>query len=476
MNFLALAPELLLTALAFVVLISDLFVSEARKHLLAYLSIASLGAVMVSALLLQGATESFYGGLLLVDGYTWFFRLFFPATAIFVILMSLDFVRLHLRHPGEYYGFILLATLGMMLMAAAGELLTAYISLELLNFSLYVLVAYAKSNLKSNEAGLKYILLSAFASAILLYGISLIYGTLRTTTYSGLAAALAMTPVSPGLVLGLALLIAGLGFKVAAVPFHMWTPDVYEGAPLPITALIAVAAKAAGVVLVLRLFAAGLLPAATTWIPLIALLAALTMTVGNLMAIQQRNIKRLLAYSSISQVGYLLVGVAALSPLTVSALVLYMAGYAAATLAAFLAVTLYYNHSGREDIADFGGLAERAPFLAFAITVAFFSLAGMPLFAGFTTKFYLFTAAAEHGLLWLVALAVLNSFISLYYYLVVIRELYVSPPREDRRLALSPLANGALGVLLLGVFLVGLLPGPLLEFTRLAALALGRPA
>lgn len=463
-----LTPELALTALTFVILTIDLFVPRERKHWLGYMSVVSLLLVMGITILFRDSRGDLYNGIFLADGYTLFFRLFFPSVSIFIILMSLDFVRAHLRYAGEYYGLILFATLAMIFMTAAGELITAYISFELLNFCLYILASYARDNPKSNEAGIKYILLSAFSSAILLYGLSLLYGFTKTTYYSGIAESLAAAELNVGLTMALVLVIGGLGFKVAAVPFHMWTPDVYEGAPTPITAFIAAASKAAGFALLLRLFSTALLPMADSWGPILAILAAVTMTVGNLVAIWQRNIKRLLAYSSISQVGYLLVGMAALSQATASAVVLHIAGYAVTNLAAFQCIITYYNLTEKEDISDYAGMAERAPFLALGLSTALFSLAGMPLFAGFTTKFYLFTTAAQEGLLWLVGLAITNSLISLYYYLLVIRQMYISAPPEGGRLRVFSSANGLLFILLVGVFAIGLYPDPLVRLISAA--------
>ncbi|MDQ3703210.1 MAG: NADH-quinone oxidoreductase subunit N, partial [Chloroflexota bacterium] len=316
------------------------------------------------------------------------------------------------------------------------ELLTAYLALELLSFSSYVLVAYAKTNLKSNEAGLKYIIIGAFSSGLLLYGISLVYGTLGTTYLPDIARDVERLGIGqPAFGVGLCLIVAGLGFKIAAVPFHMWTPDVYEGAPTPITAYLSVASKAAGFALVMRFLIGGLLPLRDQYQALFALLAVLTMTLGNLVAIQQRNVKRLLAYSSISQAGYVLVGLASItadatiSEQAVRGMMLHLAGYVFTNLAGFGAFIAFQNLSnGKEMVSDLAGLARRAPFVALAMMAGLFSLAGMPLFAGFVTKFYLFAAAARAELLWLVAIAVINSTISLYYYLLVVYQMYVPAP------------------------------------------------
>ncbi|MFQ5825869.1 MAG: NADH-quinone oxidoreductase subunit N, partial [Dehalococcoidia bacterium] len=428
MNLWLFLPEFLVAGLAFVILGIDLILPQARKSYLAYGGALGLAGIMAATLTLHGEEAHLYGGLFLVDGYALFFKEFFLLLGLLILLASVEFVEKNLSHPGEYYGLILFSVLAMMLMTASGELITAYISLELLSFCLYILASYALHERRSNEAGVKYILLGAFSSALLLYGLSLVYGLAGTTNFEAIAAVLKSgEELGPGLLVGLVLVIAGFGFKVAAVPFHMWAPDVYEGSPLPITAYLSVASKAAAFALLLRLFAVAFLPAMAEWRGIMAGLAAVTMTVGNLVAIPQRNIKRLLAYSSIGQAGYLLMGMAALSSMASSAIVFHLAGYAATNLAAFVCIIAYFNLSGKEDIPDYAGLAERAPFLATTLAAALFSLAGLPFFAGFTTKFYLFTAAANEGLLWLAALAMVNSLISLYYYLLVIKQMYMVP-------------------------------------------------
>src|SRR5574341_2279030 len=270
-------------------------------------------------------------------------------------------------------------------------------------------------------------LLGAFSSAIFLYGIGMVYGATGTTDSATIGEKVSgdISGIETALFFGLALMIGGLGFKVAAVPFHMWTPDAYEGAPLPVTAYISAISKSAGFALFLKLFVQGFLPLVDDWKYYIAVLSVATMALGNLVAIQQHNIKRLLAYSSIGQVGYLLMGIAALSPESASALVLHMMGYVVTNLAAFVCVIIYYNWTGKEEIKDFAGLAERAPYLALSLSIALFSLAGMPLFAGFATKFILFQAAANEDLLWLAGIAVTMSFVSLYYYLLTVKALYL---------------------------------------------------
>ena len=314
-NIQLLTPEFALAGLAFLVFAIDLVLPEDRKHLLGWLSIVGLIALIgLSLWMLWGEEESLYDGLLAVDAYSLFFKVFFLGLGIFIILSSIEYVKKHLSNQGEFYGLLLFSILGMNIMAQSRELLTAYISLELLSFSLYVLAAYARNDPKSNEAGLKYIIIGAFSSAILLYGVSMVYSTLGVTKFAAISAALTnVGDVSPALWVGLAMILVGLGFKLAAVPFHMWAPDVYEGAPLPVTAYLAIGSKAAAFALVLRLFAEGFLPAVDQWQLVVAVMAAVTMLVGNLVALAQHNIKRLMAYSSIGHVGIILAGVAALS-------------------------------------------------------------------------------------------------------------------------------------------------------------------
>jgi NADH-quinone oxidoreductase subunit N len=470
LDYSLLTPEFALAGLAAIVLALDLFAPQIVRPWLAYITAAGLLAIMGLSLGWLDV-ESNFAGLIYVDDYTTFFRVFFTATSAGVVLLSAHFVQQQLRHPGEYYALIVLSTIGAIYMAASRELLTAYISLELLSFCLYVLVSFAIDDRRSNEGGMKYMLLGAFASALLLYGLSLIYGAGGSTFYSDIEASFenGTDGFELGLLAGMALLLAGLGFKVAAVPFHMWTPDAYEGAPLPITSYLSVTSKVAGFALLLALFSSAFMPVVDDWQWMIATLAAITMVFGNLVAIQQHNVKRLLAYSSIAHVGYMLMAIAVPSPDTAGALLLFMAGYVVTNLAAFSCVIAWYNLTGEEEISGMRGMAERAPVLAATLTVALFSLSGMPLFAGFFTKFILFQAVAEEGMIWLSVIAVTMSFVSLYYYLMVIKQLYVSKPDEgEERLAVTPVLSALAIALAIGVFYVGIYPTHLLEAAQAA--------
>jgi NADH-quinone oxidoreductase subunit N len=458
-------PEYLLVGLVVLVVGLDLFVPQMRKSWLSFIAAAGL-AIVACVSLAWIDKESNFARIVAIDNYTTYFRVFFMATGAVVCLASGKLVEDKFRHPGEYYALIILSTVGAIGMAASRELTTAYLSLELLSFSLYILVSFEKFEARSNEAGIKYLLLGAFASAMFLYGMSLIYGVTGTTYYSDIADSLraGTSDYSFAMLMGLVLMITGLGFKVAAVPFHMWTPDAYEGAPVAITAYLSTTSKAAGFALLLRLFGGAFQVVHDDWSWMIAGIAAATMILGNLVALQQHNMKRLMAYSSIGQVGYMLMGIAGLSHDTASALVLHMTGYMVSNMAIFVVIIAWYNLTGTEEIEDFRGMRERAPLLAGVLAGALFSLAGLPLFAGFVTKFILFQAVTDAGYYWLAAIGIVTSVISLYYYLTVMKQAFVIKPAEgEGALAVPLLMNGLAAALMLGVFYVGLYPQQLFE-------------
>ncbi len=476
MNYYLLAPEICLAAFAIAVILLDLVIQ--RKGILAAISVVGLVASIGLSLTLWGGEDnSIFGGMLVVDELSLFFKLFFAGVAILVVLSSTGYVSKFSRFQGEYYALVLLSTVGMMFMAATRELISIYIALELTSISLYALVGFLKDP-KSSEASLKYLLLGAVASAVLLYGMALTFGLTGQTQLEHIATLLPSGGLwdNPALLLGLVFLVAGLGFKIATVPFQMWVPDVYEGAPTPITAYLSVASKAAGFVVILniflRAFGGDILP---DWAMVFAILAAISMTLGNVVAIAQTNIKRMLGYSSIAQAGYLMVGLAAVTKLTGIAefgptgLLFFITCYAVTNLGAFIAIIAISNKIDSDSIADYSGMGRRAPLLALALTLCLVSLTGLPPTAGFLAKFYLFNTAVHHGLVWLVIIAVINTAISAYYYFRVVRVMWFGAPVSEERVPSSLALRAALFLACLGVLVLFFLPSPLLDVAQTAA-------
>ncbi len=466
-------PELIAGGAAILIVALELTFPRLRRDALAYLTAAASIAWIVASCFYIGKDVNSYQGVIQSDNFTTYFRILAGGVVAVTALLSAHYLQDRTKTHAEYYGLLLTAGIGTVYMAAATELITAYIALELLSFSLYILVGYLKRDALSAEASLKYILLGAFSSAMLLYGFSLIYGVTQSLSYAGIAEGLAERGggTDPAVVVGFMLIITGVGFKVAAAPFHMWSPDAYEGSPLPITAFLSTLSKAAGFALFLRLFTTAIVVDAAEWRWAIALLSAVTMVLGNVLAIQQKSLKRLIAYSSIGQVGYMLVVIAAIGYGDAevgrdasSALLLHMSGYIISTLALFTALIAYYNRTGKDTIEGLRGLAETSPFLALIITVSLFSFAGLPFFAGFATKLFMFQSSTTDGLLWLVSLAVINSFVSLYYYLMVLRQVYLFDPEgETKHIHVGPVLLGLGALLTAAVVAIGVYPGPFFE-------------
>jgi len=472
-----LLPEIIVALTGVVLIVADLIWpahDEATGHTgtwPAYVAIFGLLAAAAAVLPIAGTTQTLFNGIIEIDPLSAFFQLLFIAIGVLVILMSVETVPKFTRWTAEFYALIAWTILGSMLLASAAELFTIFLSLQLTSLPLIVLVGYAKRDPRSGEAALKYLLLVLVSTAVLLYGMSLIYGSLGTSTLSEIGAKLAtQAHIEPVIVLGLVLLLSGFAFKITAAPFHYWVPDAYEGAPTPVTAFMSVGSKFAGFALALRVItAAERVP--LNWRLVFGVMAALSMTLGNLGAIRQTNIKRMLAYSGIAQAGYLLVGVAAFSPQGISSLLFYMMAYAAANLAAFAVVIIVSNGIGSEQIKSYSGLSKRNPLLALALMTALLSLAGLPLMAGFMAKFFVFVSAAQVGLFWVVGIGVINSVISVYYYLHVVLVMYVGegpaePMRVDRH------AATALAICLAGVLALGIVPETAMVVATHAAAAL----
>lgn len=474
-------PELTLAVFAIVVILLDLFTKQ--KGLLVSFSLSGLViAAGVTVAMWGGSFPSIFNNMLAVDNFALFFKLLFLGIAFLVILASVDYASKFSHFRGEYYALVLLSTLGMMLMAATSDLISIYIALELTSISLYALVGFLK-DAKSTEASLKYLLLGAIASAVLLYGMALIFGFTGKTQLGEIAQVIQSMPLetlvaSPALILGVVLLIAGFGFKIAAVPFQMWVPDVYEGAPTPITAFLSVASKAAGFAIILRVFLSAFgLPEwlSMNWGIIFAALAVIGMTLGNIAALPQTNIKRMLGYSSIAQAGYLMVGLAAMgfSPaadiLGQSGVLFFLASYALTNMGAFIAIIAISNKLGSDRIEDYSGMGKRAPLVALALTLSLISLIGMPPAAGFMAKFYIFSAAIQQNLLWLVIIAVINSVISAYYYLRVVKVMWLGQAVSEEKVPSSGALRLALFLSCLGVLLLGIIPGYAMKLAQFAA-------
>ena len=464
-NWQLLMPELVIVLTLIIVLVFDLFDSISKK-VLGWMTIVGAGiALWVSIQMhLAGTVGTQFDDMFKVDNFSLFFNIIFLVSTILVVLISMSYLDRGDRKQGPYYLLILLATLGMMLMAAGNELIIVFLGLELMSLSLYVLASYFRESPASSEAGMKYLLLGAFASAFFLYGIALIYGGAGTTSVPAIAEAITAENKSPLLLAGMFLLVVGFGFKVAIVPFHQWAPDVYEGAPTTIAAFISAGPKAAGFAAFLRIFMEALPNLQVEWSGVLILLAMLTMTVGNVIAIAQTNIKRMLAYSSIAHAGYVLIGLAAANDDGISSAMLYLLIYCVMNIGAFGAVILARTEDGESlMISDYAGLGTRKPLLAIFMSVMLLSLAGFPPTAGFVGKFYIFKAAVGAGHIWLVIIGAVNTAISAFYYLRVVVTMYMREPEEE--LEFSPYASTlviGLIIAVVGVFLIGILPSLML--------------
>ncbi len=473
-----LVPELFLFLWAMVVLMLDVFSKRRSVSTPAYASL--VGLIITGFLLVEFHGGYLWDGMFISDSFSFFFKFIFLGSAFFAIGSSFGILERIGHHRGEYFSLILLSTVGMMFLASAKELITLYIGLELTTIPLFVLAAFHKSNRRSAEAGLKYMIFGAASSAILLYGLSIIYGLTGTTYLPKITINLAIHwlsygDIGPAFTVALMMIIAGLIFKLTVVPFHMWAPDVYEGAPTPITAFLSVASKAAGLAAFVRIFV-GMFVAFSSnvmaprdWGNVVALLAAITMILGNVVALRQTNIKRMLAYSSIAQAGYILVGVVASSTLGVASISFYAFAYLFANMGAFAIVAVYADRTGSEQIADYAGLAKSSPVLSAALALFLLSLAGIPPLIGFLAKYYVFAAAVQAGYTWLVILAVLTTVIALYYYANVIRLMYLSPATNPHHIVPSFPAGMVLVLTACGVIIFGILPQSILQMALDAA-------
>jgi NADH-quinone oxidoreductase subunit N len=497
-DFYYLLPELIVTAGALAVLMLDVLLprrlpveSEAipgADRALMWLSLGTLLAAGIALAPAAGQNLTIARGLLAIDGYSLFFKVLFLGSAAVTILMSARYLRFEGAKPGEYYFLVLCATLGMMFVASGIDLITIFIGLETMAISFYVLAGFIRPSRRSNEAAIKYFVLGAFSLGLLLYGMSLLYGLTGTTHLRDMTTVLAAAGGGPMLLLSVTLLVAGLGFKIAAVPFHMWAPDVYEGAPTPITAFLSVGSKAASFAMLMRIFVEGL-PAFRVeglgtlfgqpfgWRVFFYAIAIVTMTVGNIAALTQGNIKRMLAYSSIAHAGYVLIGVVAGPPRGIEAALLYLMVYAFMQLGAFAVVVMLRRKDViGDELKDLTGLSATHPAAAVAMLIFMLSLGGIPPTAGFIGKLWLFGAAIEAGYIWLAVIGVLNSALSLYYYVRVVVFMWITQGAAAPVLRISGAITAVLIVTVAGTLVFGIYPRALFDFARVSAASLGAAA
>jgi NADH-quinone oxidoreductase subunit N len=481
----AILPELLVVFAACAVLALDPITPSSKKDGLAWLSLGTMAVCMGLTAARFGSPTTAFGGLVVIDNYSCFWKLLLYFVTGLTILLSFPYLKEERIYLGEYYGFILLALSGMMVMVSGADLLTIYLGTELMSLSLYVMAGLKRAEAKSLEASAKYFVLGAFSSGILLYGISLLYGSAGSTQLPAIAAAIAGRSLDDPLLLFATILIAvGFSFKLAVVPFHMWTPDVYQGAPTSVTAFMAVASKAASFGAFMRVFVEGLGGVRANWSLMFLLLCVVTLILGNIVALVQTNVKRMLAYSSIAHAGYALIGVVAAGRLApaesssaVASVMLYIALYAFMTFGAFTIIAML-RKGGLEgdEIEDFSGLAKRHPFAALLMMVFMVSLAGIPPTAGFIGKFYVFMSAVQAGLTWLAILALVFAAISAYFYLRLVMVMYMREPEAvtalSPRFVSSPALSIVLACAIAGVVFFGLYPDPIVNLAIQAALTL----
>ena len=467
--------EIWVIALGLVLVLSDLFMPAERRRFIGYAGIAALGVLFVMSVSAPGTA---FNGTFVQDGLAIFFKRFFLIAAMLVLFMSAEFSDKIATGISEYYSLIVFALAGMLFAASANDFAMLFVSIELITITFYVLVSFQRSRLVSLEAGVKYLILGALSSAFLVFGIALVWGTTGKLNFTELAAVAAQFETNQLFLLGVLFVLVGLGFKIAAFPFQIWTPDVYQGAPTPTTAFLAVGSKAAGFVLLLRVLFTAVPSVTAHWADLLIAISGITILYGNLCALPQRNLKRLLGYSSIAQAGYLLLGVAALSASGQAAVMYYLAGYLFTVVAAFLVIALVLRHLDTEDISGLGGLNQRSPLLATTMTLAMVSLAGIPPLAGFFGKFLLLKAVIEqgatnHGYYCLAFTALAGVVISLYYYFGVIRAIYWSKDAKDlSAIELTAPAKATAWACIAGMFWIGLFPNVVLNLAVQAAAAL----
>ena len=459
----SIGPWLTLTVTAILILVLDALSPKGRKACFSWLALVGLAVAALQTIGLWGKTGTDFARMVYLDNYACFFYLIFILGAALTVLISRQYLEDYGKNMGEYYALILFATVGMMLMAAGAHLIMIFLGLEIMSIAVYVLAGLFREDLRSNEAALKYLILGSFSSAFLLFGMAMLYGASGGTLFlSDLPQRLGADPaMAPLVLLGMGLLIVGFGFKVASAPFHMWTPDVYEGAPTSVTAFMAVAVKAAAFAAFARVFFLAFPAMKVDWTMVLWVLAVATMTIGNVVALSQTNIKRMLAYSSIAHAGYLLVALVAANQLGAMSLLYYLLAYTLMNLGAFGVVILVGRKKDQYlNIYDYSGLGAQHPVLAASMALFMFALAGIPPTAGFVGKFYIFSAAIQAGYIWLAIIGVMNSLVSVFYYLRITVLMYMKPAEADLGpVVFSPAQTAVVALTAAGVLAIGIFPG-----------------
>jgi NADH-quinone oxidoreductase subunit N len=474
-DIVSILPEITVVIGACLLLFVEIIIPrEEKKDFVAYLAIGFIILAAVYTFILSGMETMAFGGMFALDGYACFFKLVFYIGTVLSILLSLHYVKVESIDVGEYYVLMLFSLSGMMVIASGADLLTIYLGLELMSLPIYVLVGFMQRDIKSNEAAMKYIVLGAFSSGILLFGISLVYGVTGTTQLVGVSAALKDPALNvPAFTLAVIMLVSGFGFKIAGAPFHMWAPDAYEGAPTPITAFMSVGVKAAAFAAVLRVFLEALSPAYPQWQVVVALVSVASLVVGNVVAIAQTNIKRMLAYSSIGHAGYALLGLVAGSGEGMAGVLFYMLVYTFMNLGAFgVIITMRKGSQIGDNIEDYEGLARDNRALAFVMLIFFFSLAGIPPTAGFMAKFYIFMALIHQGMVPLAVIALVMSAVAAYFYIRIVMFMYMREPKGEFALAEARGISLVLALSTIAVILMGIYPKYFIELAQRATFIL----
>jgi NADH-quinone oxidoreductase subunit N len=473
-EYLRILPEIILTAVATLIMFLEAIASDSQRRMFPPIALAGLAGAMVAAISANASQGMAFHNMLIIDGFATFFRVLVIAVGMLAVFASSEYLRRESHPGGEFYALVLFSVAGQCVMATASELIMIFIGLEISSIASYILAGYLRDDSRNNESALKYFLLGSFATAFLLFGISWIYGYTGSTNLAEIRRQLEIPGGASQLITGTAagLMFVGFAFKISAAPFQVWAPDVYQGAPAPVSAFLSVGPKAAAFAILIRTYFTAFGPVAHQWVPVLWTVSLATMIVGNFAAIQQSNIKRLLAYSSIAHAGYVLVAVTAHSEIGSAAAMFYLAAYAFTNFGAFAVVTHVARKGERyTKIEDFAGLAQRQPAMAAMLTIFLLSLIGVPLTGGFFGKFYIFKAALDSHLVWLTILGLLNSAVAAYYYLRVLVVMYMKDPEPSEAL---PAAGPALKIAVFGsaiatVFL-GIFPSFVLNFASKAAL------